>query len=143
MPEDRFVCEDAPDLTIPLNTPVPAKLVDLRSDSYEWDGRVIHKLLWFFEVQDPAYRDSDGRARIVRGQTGTRLTNRPGNKFREWAESLLGRSIPVNFTLTREDLIGLSCQITVSHEKDRKNPEVVWDRIEYVMPAAGFDQPPF
>lgn len=143
----QFTVEDAPDLTIPEDYPVRAIVKDIKYREFEFtDKRTQEKktganLEWYFEV----VADGPYKERVVRGTTRPTLNNRDGNRFRQWAETLLARELPTGVNIDTDDLLGLACEITVTHEKDRKNPEMVWDRVDEVLPVtAGFDlTPPF
>lgn len=144
----QFTVEDSPDLTIPEDYPVRAKLVDLKLREFSWTDKKTNeakdgsKLEWWFEVTaEGAYN-----GRKIRGETSTKMNNREQNRARTWAETLLGRELGVGASLDADDLLGLSCDITVRHEPDRKNPEIKWERIDEILPVtAGFDlnNPPF
>lgn len=144
----QFKVEDAPDLTIPEDYPVRAILKDIELREYEFTDRRTQekkqgsRLEWKFEVTS----DGPYLGRVVRGRTSTSLNNRDGNRFRQWAETLLGRELGVGAGIDADDLLGLACEITVSHEPDRKNPEIKWDRVDEVLPVTGgfnLNEPPF
>lgn len=144
----QFTVQDAPDLSIPEDTILRARLdrIDLRE--FSWNDRNTGEkkngsnLDWTFVVtQDGEYKD-----RKVRGRTGTDINNRDGNRFRSWAETLLGRELGVGTPLDTDDLIGLSCDLTVRNEPDRKNPEIKWSRVDDIMPISSdfaLNDPPF
>lgn len=144
----QFTVEDAPDLTIPEDYPVRATVKDIKLRENDWtdpktrETKTISNLEWFFEVTS----DGPYTGRVVRGRTKPVLNNRDGNRFRQWAETLLGRELGVGAGIDADDLLGLACEITVSHEPDRKNPEIKWDRVDEVLPVTGgfnLNEPPF
>lgn len=141
-----FVVQDAPDLTIPEETFVRARLENIELREFSWNDKKTGErkegsnLEWTFEVT----AEGTYKGRKVRGRTGTEINNRDGNRFRNWAETLLGRELPVGMGIDADDLIGLSCEITVKHEPDRKNPEIKWERVDEMLPVSGYgDESPF
>lgn len=145
MSEDfSFQVEDEPDRTIPEETIVQGRLVDLKMEHVvpqDPSKEPFDKLIWWFEVsQDGLYF-----GRKIKGQTSPKLSNHPGNRFRQWAEALLRQELPVQAAISRSDLLGLPCEFTVRHEKDRKDPNKVWERVDEVLPiyAGQGDAPPF
>lgn len=146
---DSFRCEDQPDVTIPEDTIVRARLEELKVETFSWNDKrtgerkEAEKLIWWFEITEDGPQGL-WMSRRIKGETGAKLTNHPNNRFRAWSESLLGRDIPVGFQLSTEDLVGTACKITVRHEPDRKDPKQKWERIDEVLPGGGFDDnPPF
>lgn len=138
MSEGTWECEEQE--LIPADVIMPARLDDLVSDSYSWEGKEIHKLRWVFEITEGAHK-----GRKVNVDTGAKLSTHPNNKFRTIAEALLQREVPVGFKLCREDLTNLACKITVAHVPDKKDKAILWERVDVVMPiGAYFDtNPPF
>jgi hypothetical protein len=140
-------CEDKPDNTIPEDTIVRAKLTDIILKEIEYvkngETKSFEKLYWTFQVADGG-PEGTWVGKQVRGQTDPELTNEPHNKFRNWSEALLNRDIAVGFQLDTDDLIGMTCKITVKHEEDRRDSNKIWERVDEVLPAGGFnDAPPF
>jgi hypothetical protein len=149
-----FVTEDEPDLTIPEDTLVRAKLVDIKPKTINWNDRKTgeaksrNMLEWWFEVTDSRFPGRDGGTRKIKGECDAKISNHPGNKFRAWAETLLGREIPVGMGIDTDDILGLACDITVVHEKSSKaNDDRVFERLDQVIAIDGgfalSDQPPF
>jgi hypothetical protein len=66
--------------------------------------------------------DTDYIGRRVKGECRPKLTNRPGNRFREWSEALLGRDIPIGMVIDTDDLLGLEAEIVIGHRQDKKDP---------------------
>lgn len=144
----QFVAEDEPDLTLPEDTIIRAQLTELKPRTIEWtskqDGskKSATFLEWWWQVQSP----EQYATRKVKGECEAKLTNHPGNKFRNWSETLLGREIPVGMGIDTDDLVGLTADITVRHEKDKKDASKVWERVDEVIGVTNFsvsDQPPF
>jgi hypothetical protein len=144
----QFTTEDQPDLTIPADTILRAKLLELKPREINWIDRKTNepksKLLleWWWEVTSGDYT-----GRRVKGECDAKLTNHPGNRFHNWAETILGRQIPVGMGIDTDDLVGLSADISVGHRPDKKDPAKVWEFVDEVMPiTGGFDMggdPPF
>lgn len=143
-----FTTEDQPDLTIPADTIVRAKLIELKPREINWTDKKTNEaksktlLEWWWEVQSGEYKD-----RRIKGECDAKLTNHPGNRFHNWSETLLGRQIPVGMGIDTDDLLGLSADISVGHRPDKKDPAKVWEYVDEVMPISGgfamSEEPPF
>lgn len=144
-----FVVEHAPDLTIPEDTILRARLVELAFDTVNYkdkktgEDKSFDKLTWWFEI----VTDNQYRGRKVKAETRPELTDLPGNKFRQWAEILLAKDLAVGIGFNTDELVGLSCDITVRHEADRTDPSKKYERVDELLPAGpgGYDanNPPF
>lgn len=144
-PDETFTVEDEPDRTIPEDTFVKGRLVDLKREHVvpkDVTKEPFDKLIWWFEVtQGGLYL-----GRKIKGQTGVKFSNHPNNRARHWAEALLQRELGVDAALSRQDLLQLPCEFTVRHERDRQDAQKIWERIDEVVPssiAAQADEPPF
>jgi len=143
-----FTTEDQPDLTIPADTIHRAKLIELKPREINWIDKKTNEpksktlLEWWWEIQGGEYA-----SRRVKGECDAKLSNHPGNRFHNWAETLLGRQIPVGMGLDTDDLLGLQAEISVGHRPDKKDPAKVWEYVDEVMPVSGgfalSDEPPF
>lgn len=138
--------EDQPDLTIPEDTIVRAKLLEIKDKTIEWvdkqtkEKRSATLAQFWWQVTEGEYRD-----RKVRLECDARITNHPNNRFRQVAESLLGRELPAGIEIDDEDLVGLSADISIAHETYEKNGEQrVAEKVDEVMPISGMsDEVPF
>jgi hypothetical protein len=147
----RSVVEDQPDLTIPEDTIVKATLQEVKEKLIEWKDRATQedrsKILWewWFEVTDDTVAEGKYRGRRLKGETDSKLTNHAGNRARNWAEALLGRELPVGAGIdTDEDLVGLSCTLTVRHREYEKNGEKrIAEDIDEIMSSDGYADVPF
>lgn len=144
----QFVVQDAPDLTIPEDVILRARLEKIDLREFEWNDKKTGErkqgssLEWSFEITS----EGEYNGRKVRGRTGTDMNNRDGNRLRSWAETLLGRELPVGVAVDADDLVGLSCDLSVRHEPDRKDPERKWERVDNIMPLSSdfaLNDPPF
>ena len=135
----------APEL-IPEDTILKAKLVEIKPRDAHWtrDGEAHSAtfLNWKWLVLAGEYID-----KYVYGSCDARLTNHPGNKFRNWSESLLNRELPVGTPFDTDDLIGLTAEISIGHRADKKDPEKKYSEVDEVIPTEdGFSvstDPPF
>lgn len=145
MSEDfSWQVEDEPDRTIPEEKIVRGRLADLKTEHVvpnDPSKEPFTKLVWWFEVTE----DGLYFGRKIKGQTSAKLSNHPNNRFRQYAEALLRQELGVNTAISRSDLLGLPCEFTVRHEKDRKDPNKIWERVDEVLPlySAQSDTPPF
>lgn len=149
----QHTVQDKPDLTIPEDFIVRAKLNEIKYETVSGTSQrtkedySFEKSTWWFEVTS----DNQYNGRKVKGEVtsddGNFLSNHPNNKFRLWASALLGRSLEAGDNLDDDDLVGLSCDITVVHQPDRKDPAKKWERLDQVIPLDGAfdfnDEPPF
>lgn len=105
--------------------------------------------VWEFEITEGDYAGLKAW-----GETEDQLNNleepRGRSKLvRPWAETLLGKEIQIGEEFDTDDLIGLSCQITVKHEEPRPKKDggfFYGCPVEDVFPAAAAtsdDEPPF
>lgn len=107
-------------------------------DKKDKSGKVV-KVRFFFVITA-----GDFEGRKLRGEVWGDFS--PGSQFHSWAETLLGREIPVGMSIDVEDLEGLACDVSVAHEADYKDPAKKWAVVDELMPiTAGFElsQPPF
>lgn len=94
---------------------------------------------WEFEVTDGDYTGLK-----LYGETEDELNNleEPRGRaklVRPWAETLLGRQIPIGEEFDTDDVVGLPCQITVKHEEPRPKKDGGWFYpcpVEDVFPAS-------
>lgn len=145
----QFTVTDKPDLTIPEDFPLRAQLKEINHREFNWtdkktgEDRTGANLEWWFQVT----AEGKYNGRKVKGRTDAELTNNERDKFGRWARTLLGRELPIGMGLDTDDLIGLSCDLTVRHEPNAKNPDRVWEVVDELLPiTSGFDlngNPPF
>lgn len=144
-----FVVEDAPDLTIPEDTIIRARLNEISDKTINWTDRNTNEqkssvlLEWKWEV----VAEGQYKGRKLRGECDAKISNHPRNKFRAWAESLLGRELPMGMGIDTDDLVGLVADISIAHRADRKDPSKKYEYVDEVIPVnGGFsvnDEPPF
>jgi hypothetical protein len=148
----QFVTEDEPDLTFPDDSVARARLEEIKLHSFSWTNpdtrqvQEITKLEWWWRVlHTSAGEQFVGRK--VKGTCNAKLSNRPDNQFRVWAEALLNREIPVGMNVDTDDLVGLTAEILIGSEPDKKNPLKRWNKVIDVVPVmdGGFAgaEPPF
>jgi hypothetical protein len=146
----KFRTEDEPDLTIPEDSIVRARLNEIKLRTFEWTDRKTNEqksgeaLEWWWEITSNAL-GSQYVGRKVKGQCNPKITNRDGNRFRMWSEALLQREIPVGMEIDTDDLVGLEAEIVVGHKPDKKDPGKVWEEVTDVAPLSdgSYDEPPF
>lgn len=145
-----FVTEEEKDLTLPEDSIQRARLNEVKFRTFEFTDRQTGEkktgeiLEWWWEVTRPsAGLDDEFIGRRVKGECRPKLTNRPGNKLREWAEALLDREIPVGFALDVDDLVGLEAEIVIGHRPDKKDPAKKWEEVTHVLPCGMAEDAPF
>lgn len=143
-----FVTEDQPDLTLPEDSVHTARLLEIKPRTINWtnaDGAQTRDVLeWWWEITKSS--DDQYVGRRVKGECAAKISNHPNNRFHAWAETLLGRQIPVGMGIDTDDLIGLQAEISIGHRQDKKDSNKVWEYVDEVMPVdGGFDlnEPPF
>jgi len=146
----QFTAEEEKDLTLPADSIHRARLQDIKERPFEFtdkasgEKKTASNLEWWWEITRPgAGLDEDYIGRRVKGECRPKLTNRPGNKFREWSEAVLDREIPVGMVVDLDDLIGLEAEIVIGHRVDKKDPTKVWEEVIGVLPAGDAVAPPF
>ena len=146
----KFIAEEEKDLTLPADSIHRARLNEIKERSFEFNDRQTGEkktstnLEWWWEITRPGSGLDDGYiGRRVKGECRPKLTNRPGNKLREWSEAILDREIPVGMQVDTDDLIGLEAEIVIGHRVDKKDPTRVWEEVVGVLPAGPDQAPPF
>jgi hypothetical protein len=135
----QFTTEDEPDLTIPDETIARAQLEQIKLRQFEWNDRKTGEkkegstLEWWWKIT-ATNAGEEFIGRTVRGECNPKLSNRGDNRFRIWAEALLNREIPVGMTIDTDDLVGLSAEIVIGVQDDRKDPLKKWNRVTDVIP---------
>lgn len=139
---------------IPAGTIATATLEGITTQDIAWndknqkeeDGSPVRRtatlLKWVFRITEGDY---EGKS--IRGTCDSVLSTHPKNKYRNWAETLLGRTLPVNGRLDTDDLIGLSAKVVVIHKADKKVEGKYYVEVDELLPASGGfsfdDEPPF
>jgi hypothetical protein len=145
MPSTTMEHED--EYKLPKETYLPAVLASVTEKSYPYtkDGEdlVFTKWVWEFQITEGIY----GGLRAW-GETEPRLTNREGNKVRQWAETLLGTTFDIGQGLDTDDLLMLPCVVVVDHVKEPKKGSTTEfyykTPVIDVLPAEVYqDDPPF
>lgn len=139
---------------IPAGTIALATLEGIEAKDIAWldkvekgdDGQPLRRtatlLQWTFRLTDGDYA-----GKTVRGTCDSRLSTHPKNVYRNWAETLLARELPVNGNLDTDDLIGLEAKVLVKHKVDKKDDTKVYVEVDELLPSGGgfqfSDEPPF
>lgn len=145
MSDETFTVEDEPDRTIPEEKIVRGRLLEIKRETVtprDTTKEPFDKLLWWFEVTEQGLYCG----RKIKGSTGVKFSNHPGNKARQWAEALLRRDLGVNAAISKSDLESLPCDFTVKWDRDKNDSTKVWERVDEVMSVEGAkpdDEPPF
>jgi hypothetical protein len=140
--------EDEPDLTLPEDSIHVARLVELTPKEIKWTADGVEKtnqiLEWWWEITSTNLGEQY-IGRRIKGSCSAKATNREGNRFRQWAEVLLGREIPVGMKLDTEDLVGLEAEVVIGHRDDKKDPSRKWEFVSDLAPTNGSftTEPPF
>lgn len=94
-------------------------------------GEPVKKFTFKFRVDSAEYPD-----KLIWGECGTRITNHPDNKFRTWAEAILGQRIPASYRGNTDDLLDRDCRIVVGKEtKERNGVEKTRNFVREVHPT--------
>ncbi len=146
----QYVTEEEKDLTLPEDSIHRARLLEVNERTFEFTDRrdgtlkTSTTLEWWFEVTRPGGGlDEDYIGRRVKGECRPKPSSRAGNRFREWSEALLHRTIGVGTIIDIDDLVGLEAEIVIGHRKDKKDPTKVWEEVVGVLPAGPSAEPPF
>lgn len=143
-----YKVEDEPDRTIPEDTILRGVLEEVSEKDIEWTDKGTGEkksatlLQWWFRITD---KRDDGlyEGRKVRAECDARLTNHPGNRFRNIAEALIGRELALGTEIDpQDDLVGLPADLTVSHRKYEKNGEErIAEQVDEIIAVSGDEQP--
>lgn len=108
----------------------------------------FNKWVWEFEITDGEYAGLKAW-----GETEDELNNleeQRGNSklVRPWAETLLGRQIQIGEDFDTDQIVGLPCKFTVTHEEARPKKDGGWFYgcpVEDVFPSSNSlrEAPPF
>lgn len=148
----KYTVEDEPDRTIPEDTILRAALVEVNEKTIEWkdkrtgEDKSADLLEWWWEITDDRVEDGLYKGRRIKGECNAKITNHPGNRFRNWSEALLGRELGVGQGVDpQDDLVGLSADITVKHrEFQRQNGEKgIAEELDEVLSITNSDDVPF
>lgn len=145
----KYTVDDEPDRTIPEDTIVRARLDEVKEEHIEFTYKrgekkgqkgSFDKLVWWWEVTDKEAGEGLYEGRRIKGECDAKLTNHPGNRFRNWSEAILGRELPVGTGVDpEEDLVGLVADITVKHRN--LDDGRTFEEVDEVMSAGGDDVP--
>lgn len=113
------------------------------TDKNTGEPKSFQKIRWRFKIVDerPAYDKFYDRT--VFGETFARLTTRPDDKFRNWAEALLRRPLDAGSLIELDDLTGLAALASFTKEQDYKDKSKYWDRVDELLPLTDQMTPPF
>lgn len=142
--------EDEPDLTLPEDSIHRAKLEEVQLRTFEFTDRKTGEkkegqtLEWWWVITSTTLGD-EYVGRRVKAECAPKMTNRDGNKLRQWAEALLHREIPVGMAIDTEDLVGLEAEVVIGHRQDKKDSTRMWEFVSDVAPVDGrfLSEPPF
>lgn len=118
MPNSTMTDEEK--FKLPAETLLPAVLKSVEEKTIPFVNKQgkddsFTKWTWEFEVIDGQYEGLRAW-----GDTEPRLTNHPDNKVRQWAETLRGAEFEMGEGLDTDDLLGLTCCITVDNKEHTK-----------------------
>lgn len=158
MPSSTMRVQD--EYPLPEDVLLPAKLVQVEERVYEFvykahhrrvqdnsvsvgDKGEVRKWTWRFQIVDGDYAGLNAW-----GETESYLSSHPDNKVRQWGEALRGSPFQVGETLQTDDLLGLSCMITVRHDEPRPRRDGAGNfypcPVDSVFPpSVADDLPPF
>lgn len=152
--------QDENEYPLPEDTPFPARLDKVEERVTRWtyqshhqsviDGRnkvgeegEIVRWSWTFRITDGDYAGVNAY-----GETEPKLTTHPDNLVRQWAEVLRGKTFELGESFDTDDLLGLTCIITVRHDPPREKRDggkFYPCPVDSVFPAdaLGVSDPPF
>lgn len=146
MPKSEMTNEEK--WKLPKETLLPAVLKSVDEQTIKFVNKKtgkddsFTKWTWEFEVIEGQYEGLRAW-----GDTEPRLTNHPENKVRQWGETLRGAEFEMGEGLDTDDLLGLTCCITVDNTEYEKKDGTV----SYLCPvldvfppdALADNEPPF
>ena len=116
---------------LPADVPMEAALVSVKERVIPFKNKKgqddsFTKWEWEFEILEGEYAGLHAW-----GDTEDRLTTREDNKVRQWAEVLLGREFELGEGLDTDDLLGLTCVLTVKNTPYEKKD----GNVSYLCPV--------
>lgn len=75
----------------------------------ERTGEPVKKFEFKFKISS----DDEHDTQFIWGEAGTRITDHPENRLRNWAEAILGTRLPVHYKFNTDDLVDRDCRIIV------------------------------
>lgn len=137
------------DRTLPDGSIHGARLMDIVEKTITWvdrksgEDRSSDLLEWWFEIEQSSDQKFIGRR--VKGTTDALITDRSNDKFRDWLEKLTGAELREDDDVDTDDVLGLPCQIVISHRLDKKDSSRVYEQVDTILPndSSSYDEPPF
>jgi hypothetical protein len=140
------VTEEEPDLTVPEDTIIVARLAEIKPRLMEWTDKTTQEKkskqrveFWWQVISPERYN-----TRRLKGECDAKIDK--GGQFHSWAEAILDRQIPIGMGIDTDDLVGLNAEITVRHRKSKDGTKT-FEEVDVVMPASAasvaMDKPPF
>ncbi len=148
----QFTNEEEEDRTLPEDSIHRARLEEIKLRTFTWtdrrtgDEKEGKSLDWWWSITVPGSGlDASYVGRRVKGECNAKMSSREGNKFREWAEVLLGREIPIGMSVDTDDLVGLEAEIVIGHRQDKKDTSKTWEFVSAISPVEQrfSEDPPF
>lgn len=131
-----FVIEEDEDRTIPEDTILRAKLIDIQQRDINWKDRTTGEAKsttlqeFWFEIEQTDTVDERFVGRRVKGSVNAKMT--PSSKGYKWIEALLGSKPGVGKKLDTDDLLGLSADVLIAHRKGNKDGRI-FEEVDQVM----------
>lgn len=120
-----------PDDEVKTATVVSVKLAE--QNFVDDDGKKVMKVEFKFKIIDGSVHDGTD----IWGKTPTRFNTHPDCKLRNWAQAILGQSLPPKFRLDTDVLVGRDCRLIIGlreYEKDGQTKQTNY--VKDVMPTA-------
>ncbi len=147
----RFTTEEEKEVRIPEDSIHRARLEEIKLRTFGWtdkrtgDEREAQVLDWWWRITSTTYGDQYVGRRF-KSECDAKLSSRSDNRFRMWAEALLGRDIPVGMAVDTDDLVGMEAEIVIGYQPDRRDKNKTWPYVSDVAPLDGSHHqydPPF
>lgn len=101
-------------------------------------------LKWSIEIDDPMFVNERGFAKRVYGTCDTKLNNLSDNRFRRWAEAVIGVDIQPGMKVDPQDWIQLPVMVKIWKRKGTGQYATrFFDEIAELLPFNGETEPPF
>lgn len=135
--------------SLPEDVLLPAQLLSVTEEEIPYtiksgkragEQGTFRKWTWEFKITDGEYA---GLHAWGATEAGLSTLDEPKGSLKlakPWSETLLNTELPVGYELDTDDLLGLPCQITVSHDEPRAKKDGGYFYgcpVEDVFPAKG------
>lgn len=101
-------------------TKVSIETKKYREEKDDPDSPFVKKVVFKFVLRDD---DGPHDGTNLYGETGTRFTNHPDCKLKNWSQEILAAEFPAGYKLDTDVLVGQQCRVVIGHRTYDKDGE--------------------